>query len=68
MWIFNGLWEWLVDLQKWVITSFPPLMKEENFNNLCETFYFVIEFELQEDRDLVDMDWVLGFWEPMVYG
>ena len=43
-------------------------MKEENFNNLCETFYFVIEFELQEDMDLVDSDWVLGFWEPMVYG
>ena len=43
-------------------------MKEENFNNLCETFYFVIEFELQEGKDLVDSDWVLGFWEPMVYG
>ena len=68
VWIFNGLWAWLVDLQKWVIISCPPLMKEENFNNLCETFYFVIEFELQEGKDLVDSDWVLGFWEPMVYG
>ena len=55
-------------ITKWVIRSCPPLMKEENFNNLCETFYFVIEFELQESKDLVDSDWVLGFEEVMVYG
>ena len=67
-WCGYGLWAWLVDLQKWVISSCLPLIKQETFNNLCEIFYFVIEFELEEDRDLMDSDWVLGFGEAMVYG
>ena len=30
------------------------LLKEENFNKSCENVFFVIEFDLQEDRDLMD--------------
>ena len=28
-------------------------MKEETFNNPCENVFFVFEFDLQEDRDLI---------------
>ena len=53
LWRFNGLWARLLDLQKWDISSWTPLMKEETFNNPCENVFFVIEFDLQEDRDLI---------------
>ena len=29
------------------------LLKEETCNNPCENVFFVIEFDLQEDRDLI---------------
>ena len=38
---------------KWVISSWTSLRKEKTFNNPCENVFFVIEFDLQEDRDLI---------------
>ena len=42
-------------------------MKEETFNNPCENGFFVIEFDVQEDSDLMESYWILGSGEAPVY-
>ena len=66
LWRFNGLWAWLLNLQKWDISYWTPLMKEETFNNPCENVFFVIEYDLEEDRDsiLTLGHWFWGSWIP----
>jgi hypothetical protein len=50
---FNGLWPCLVDLHKWISNSWKPQLKEEAFIYPCEKGFFIVEFDLVEDKDLI---------------
>jgi hypothetical protein len=53
------LWPCLVDLHDWISKFWKPKMKVEAFIRPCAKGYFIVEFDLSEDRD-----WILdpGPW------
>jgi hypothetical protein len=50
---FNGLWPCLVDLHDWMSRSWLPVLKGEVFIHPCAQGFFIVEFDLQEDKDLI---------------
>jgi hypothetical protein len=50
---FNGLWPHLVDLHKWILDSWKPEIKEEDFIYPYAKGFFIVEFDLAEDMDLI---------------
>jgi hypothetical protein len=50
---FNGLWPHLVDLHDWILRSWLPVLKGDVFIHPCAQGFFIFEFDLQEDRDLI---------------
>jgi hypothetical protein len=50
---FNGLWPRLVDLNGWISAHWKPLIKEDLFIHPCSKGFFIAEFDLAADRDLI---------------
>jgi hypothetical protein len=50
---FNGLWPRLVNLHEWMSRSWLPVLKGEVFIHPCAQGFFIVEFDLQEDKDLI---------------
>jgi hypothetical protein len=50
---FNGIWPHLVDLHKRILDSWKPKLKEEDFIYPYVKTFFIVEFDLAEDRDLI---------------
>jgi hypothetical protein len=50
---FNGLWPKLVNLNRWISATWIPVMQQESFIHPCAKYFFIVEFNLREDRDLI---------------
>lgn len=50
---FNGLWPRLVDLNGWISAHWKPLIKEDLFIHPCSKGFFIAEFDLAADQDLI---------------
>jgi hypothetical protein len=50
---FIGLWPWLMDLNGWISSHWNPLIKEYFFIHPCLKGFFIAEFDLAADRDLI---------------
>jgi hypothetical protein len=50
---FNDLWLHPFDFHKWISDSWKPQLKEEAFIYPCANGFFIVEFDLVEDRDLI---------------
>jgi hypothetical protein len=50
---FNGLWPQLVDIHDWISRSWAPDLKGDVFIHPCARGFFIAEFDLKEDRDLI---------------
>jgi hypothetical protein len=50
---FNGFWPRLVDLNGWISAHWKPLIKEDLFIHPCPKGFFIAEFDLAADRDLI---------------
>lgn len=49
----NGLWPRLEDLFKWITATWKLEIKKEAFIYPCAKGYFIVEFNLAEDIDLI---------------
>jgi len=58
---FNGLWPQIVDLNGWITSHWKPLIKENLFIHPCPKGFFIVEFDLPVDRDLI-LDSCPWFW------
>jgi hypothetical protein len=58
---FNGFWPKLADLNNWISATWIPIMKQQAFIHPCAKGFFIVEFDMQEDRDLV-FNSGLWFW------
>jgi hypothetical protein len=50
---FNGFWPKLVDLNSWISTTWIPIMQQQAFIHPCAKGFFIVEFDIEEDRDLI---------------
>jgi hypothetical protein len=50
---FNGLWPRLFNIHDWISGSWFPVLKGDVFIHPCAQGFFIVEFDLQEDRDLI---------------
>jgi hypothetical protein len=50
---FNGFWPKLVDLNNWISATWIPIMQQQAFIHPCAKGFFIVEFDIQEDRDLI---------------
>jgi hypothetical protein len=50
---FNGFWPKLVDLNSWISTTWIPIMQQQAFIHPCAKGFFIVEFNIEEDRDLI---------------
>jgi hypothetical protein len=59
---FNGLWLRLVDLNGWITSHWKPLIKEYLFIHPCPKGFFIVEFDLAADRDVIldSCPWLWG--------
>jgi hypothetical protein len=63
---FNGLWPHLVNLHDWMLRSWLPVLKGDVFIHPCAQGFFIVEFDLQEDKDLIFSS-ALGSGVVLVY-
>jgi hypothetical protein len=50
---FNGFWPKLIDLKCWITTTYIPIMQQQSFIHPCVKGFFIVEFDIEEDRDLI---------------
>jgi hypothetical protein len=50
---FNGLWPRLVHLHDWISRSWLSVLKGDVFIHPCAQGFFIVEFDLQDDKDLI---------------
>jgi hypothetical protein len=58
---FNGFWPKLVDLNSWISATWIPIMQQQAFIHPCAKGFFIVEFDIEEDRDLI-LNSGLWFW------
>jgi hypothetical protein len=58
---FNGFWPKLADLNNWISATWIPIMQKEAFIHPCAKGFFIVEFDIEEDRDLI-FNSGLWFW------
>jgi hypothetical protein len=62
---FNGFWPKLVDLNSWILATWIPIMQQQAFIHPCAKGFFIVEFDIEEDRDLI-LNSGRGFGETQV--
>jgi hypothetical protein len=50
---FNGFWPKLADLNSWISVTWIPIMQEQAFIHPCAKGFFIVDFDIEEDRDLI---------------
>jgi hypothetical protein len=50
---FNGFWEKLAFINNWISSTWIPIMKKKSLINPYAKCFFIVEFDIQEDHDVI---------------